>query len=59
MNAQPRPTRFPDLGYTTYGGIWRIVATDTNAVVGPIYKTKAELLADLARYAKDYGCTEV
>jgi hypothetical protein len=49
-------TRFHELGFTTYHGIWRIVAKDTGNVVGPIYKSKSELLADLPRYAADYGC---
>jgi hypothetical protein len=53
---KPRPTRFTELGYTNYCGIWRIVAMDTVNVVGPIYQSKAELLADLPRYARDYGC---
>ena len=48
-----RPTRYLELGYTTYGGIWRIVDADTGAVVGPIYKTKHELLGDLNRYAAE------
>lgn len=51
-----RPTRFEELGFTSYCGIWRIVARDTGNVVGPVYKTKMELFSDLARYAKDYGC---
>ncbi len=51
------PTRFAELAYTQTGpGLWRIVATDTGNTIGPFYATKAELLADLARYAKDYGC---
>jgi hypothetical protein len=51
-----RPTRYPELGYTKSGNDWRIVATDGNAAVGPCYKSKAELLADLERYAQEYGC---
>jgi hypothetical protein len=52
-----RPTRFAELAYTQHApGLWRIIATDTDQAVGPFYVTKAELLADLARYAKDYGC---
>jgi hypothetical protein len=52
-----RPTRFAELQYTTYCGIWRIVDAETGNTVGPVYKTKAELLADLERYAKEFGCT--
>ena len=55
-NDSIRPTRYPELGYTTYCRIWRIVATDTRNVIGPIYMSKAELLADLPRYAAEYGC---
>lgn len=49
-----RPTRYPDLGYMEHGGIWRIVTTEDGAAVGPQYATKAELLADLDRYAAEY-----
>ena len=51
-----RPTRYPELAYEKHGTIWRIIATDTNQAIGPFYKTKAELLADLTRYASEYGC---
>ncbi len=52
-----RKTRFPELGYTQLStDLWRIVSTDGNQCVGPEYRTKAELLADLSRYATDYGC---
>jgi hypothetical protein len=54
-----RPTRFAELGYMKQGtALWRIIAVDTGNAVGPFYATKAELLADLARYAKDYGCEQ-
>lgn len=53
-----RPTRFQELGYRQDGPkLWRIYATDGNQAVGPHYATRTELLADLERYAKDYGCT--
>jgi len=57
-------TRFqlPDgqkLGYEKQGSnLWRIMSIDPGsppAAVGPHYKTKAELLADLDRYAKEFG----
>ena len=63
----PTSTRFelPDgqrLAYINYDGAWRIVHIDSsisrqlrNAFVGPVYRTKAELLADLDRYAKEFG----
>lgn len=35
---------------------WRFVINNSGfAQVGPIYKTKAELLADLPRYAESWG----
>ncbi len=55
------PTRFAELGYVNYSpGDWRVVALDsdnpdTNSV-GPHYRSKLELLADLERYATSYGC---
>lgn len=52
-----RPTRFSELAYTKTGpALWRIVDADTGAAIGPLYASKMELLADLPRYAKDYGC---
>jgi len=57
MNSTNRPTRFPELAYAQHApSLWRIIATDTNQAVGGFYATKAELLADLERYAIDYGC---
>jgi hypothetical protein len=56
-NPNIRPTRFPELGYCKHAAnLWRIIAMDTESAVGPQYKTKMELLADLPRYASDYGC---
>jgi hypothetical protein len=50
-------TRFPELGFRKDApGLWRIVAADTEHSIGEHYVTKAELLADLERYARDYGC---
>lgn len=56
MNGElkPRPTRFEELGYVQQArGLWRFVAMEDNRVVGPQYRTKAELLADLAAYARE------
>src|SRR5215469_8444758 len=50
-------TRFSELGYThVEQGLWRFVATDGNAPVGPFYQSQNELLCDLDRYAEFYGC---
>ena len=54
-----RPTRFAELGYRNDGpGVWRIydVTEAREAAIGPIYRSKTELLADLQRYATEYGC---
>ena len=52
-------TRFAELSYEKQGnGNWRIIALETGAAVGPQYPTRMELLADLPRYAADYGCAE-
>ena len=57
-------TRFvtPDLTqklcYMQWGKDWRLVIKENAclpAVVGPIYKSKMELLCDLERFAKEYG----
>ena len=56
------PTRFAGLGYANTNPVgkacWRFVDlhdTDRKAVVGAVYYSKVELLADLDRYAKTWG----
>jgi hypothetical protein len=53
------PTRFEELGYAKLApGLWRVVDTSAgDAVVGPHYRTRVELLTDLERYATEYGAT--
>ena len=52
-----RPTRYPELGYRQDApDLWRIYATEDRCPVGPHFASKAELLADLHRYAAFYGC---
>ena len=55
-------TRFAGLGFANINpagaAVWRVIDlhdAGREAVVGPIYKTKAELLADLDRYAASWG----
>lgn len=49
-------TRFEGLSYTKDAhNLWRIVDEDGERRVGPQYFTRAELLADLERYAAEYG----
>lgn len=55
--AGVRLTRFPELGFAKHGhDLWRIIDACSGAAIGPFYKSKAELLGDLERYAREYGC---
>ena len=61
MNDSIRKTCFEELGYVCDGpGLWRVVdlSDGRQARVGPQYRTKVELLADLERYARFFGCKE-
>ena len=49
-------TRFSELGYSLIGDDWRFVTTEGHRPVGPYYYAEKELLADLDRYAVQYGC---
>jgi hypothetical protein len=59
MNATIRETRYPGLGYRKDDRqLWRFYALDDPqrpAAVGPHYRTRRELLADVDRYARAYG----
>lgn len=47
-------TRFSELVYARLDRQhWSFFTTDTDSRVGPLYASKAELLADLARYARE------
>ncbi len=52
-------TRFSILFYAQVDrNLWRFFVRDSDnsgASVGPHYRTKAELLGDLTRYATEYG----
>ena len=49
-------TRFDEIRFhQPFPGVWRFVDADDRDV-GPQYATRAELLADLERYAAEYGC---
>lgn len=54
-----RDTRYKLLGYQYTGhpayGCWRVIDKQTGKAVGPQYKYKCELLADLDRVAEVYG----
>ena len=52
-------TQFPALGFEhVTHGLWRIVDREGNAHIGPHYPSKQTLLADLARFAADFGCNK-
>lgn len=56
---KPRPTRYKELGYDEVAtGCWRILDLSGSepAPVGQQYRTRTELLADLERYATEFGC---
>lgn len=57
MEFTIHPTRFAELAYINQTrGLWRFIATDALpqiSVVGPQYRTRAELLADMSTYARD------
>jgi hypothetical protein len=51
-----RQTRYTELGYSQFGpGLWRFITLQDGGCspVGPHYRTKAELLSDLDRYATE------
>ena len=56
-NITTHKTRYDALGYEKHAhNLWRIVNIDgdgTTHAVGPHYRTKAELLGDLTRYASE------
>ena len=50
------PTRNPNLAIRRDAArLWRFVDVSTASAVGPLYATKAEALADLARYETAAG----
>ncbi len=54
-------TRYAELAYEERDRyLWRILDTtgEHAAVIGPYYKSRVELLADLDRFARDFGATE-
>ena len=59
MAWKMKPTRFPELSYSWVSrSEWSFFANDGNypgdgGRVGPLYRSKGELLADLTRYARD------
>ena len=57
MQSATRPTRYAELSYRQQDrALWRFVDNETGAAVGPHYRTKGELFADLERYAALFGC---
>ena len=53
-------TRYAQLCYEEQDtNLWRIIDTDTRAAVGPHYKSRAELFADLDRFARAFGANDI
>lgn len=52
-------TRYPELSYSQpLAKVWRIIDNATGRGIGPFYRTKAELLTDLERFAAVYGVSK-
>ncbi len=50
-------SRYKELGWTKIDrNLYRFVDASTQNCIGPYYATKAELLADMDRFARDFGC---
>ena len=51
-------TRFSELAFErVHPGLWRIIDVHAGrSHIGPHYRTRDELLADLERFASEYGC---
>ena len=53
-----RQTAYKELGFAKIANnLWRIIVVEDRTVVGKPYASRAELLADLTRYATEYGAT--
>lgn len=53
-------TRYAELAYEQHDkDLWRIIDMCTQASVGPLYKSHAELLADLDRFAREFGAANI
>jgi len=50
-------TRYRELEFAKIEpGCWQFIDAETKSQIGPHYASKAELLADLERYAREFGC---
>jgi hypothetical protein len=50
-----KATRYPELQRQHRIDHWRILEAGTTNGIGPLYGTEGELLADLGRFAEQYG----
>jgi hypothetical protein len=50
-----KTTEYPALAYRQAGDRWRLYELATGRLEGPFYRSEAELLADLDRYAEAFG----
>jgi hypothetical protein len=52
-------TRYTELAYEQQdAGLWRIIDMTEGKAIGPQYKSRAELLADSDRFAREFGATD-
>ncbi len=55
-----RPTRFNGLAYAKVArDLWRFFDAETKAAIGPLFKTRAELFANLTTFAAERGFAEI
>ena len=53
-------TRYAGLNYEEHDvHLWRIIDMDSERAVGPHYESRAELLADLGRFARAFGASDI
>ena len=54
-----RTTRYPELLYARFTTtLWRFLDASDKKPVGPHYRTKRALLADMERFAAQWGCVQ-
>lgn len=47
-------TRYPELAYVRHAAnLWRLIDTETGQPIGPLYRSRSELLAGLSNFHKE------
>ena len=54
MTERNTATRYPELAYVRHAAnLWRLIDTETGQPIGPLYRSRSELLADLSNFHKE------